>query len=92
MGYAGNELWLLILPQFAENLRQYKISQRVSILLTWRKIEFKIFISSETDGYNLNFTKYGQLMGVGVARNAIKKPENPSFVFSRPKPAGWLYK
>lgn len=82
---------ILILPLLAEHLRQYKISQMVSIPLMWRKTEFKIFISSETDGYNLNFMKYGW-QGVGVERNVIKKPENPSLVFSRPKPAGWLYK
>ena len=41
-----------------ENLHWYKIPQGVSMLLIWKEMEFRIFISSETDGYNLNFMKY----------------------------------
>jgi hypothetical protein len=41
-----------------EYFHQYKVPQRVSSPLTWKEMEFRIFISSETDGCNLNFMKH----------------------------------
>lgn len=58
VGYASNELWHSDLATISKAPSSLQDFPRVGILLMWRTTELKIFMSSETDGYNLNFTKY----------------------------------
>lgn len=57
-GDAGNELWHSDFATISKAPSSVQGFPRVGILLMWRTTELKFFMPSETDGYNLSFTKY----------------------------------